>query len=209
MIIETNENGDWHGEIKQYDTLGLLEYSGDFENGLKHGVSIWYYPHGDIMIQENYTKGYLNGIVQKYDSLGRLYLTYDYELGKLLNYKRYDSVGNLTRQFIYLDSTNAPLIKDAVIKFDRDTSDFYSRDTIRVDIKIPGLPSYQINPRFSNARWMIDYQTDSFNIWFQSRDQGITDMYLYVRSTDTSDILLGKLRYNIKEKTTHNNVYSK
>ena len=56
---------------------------------------------------------------------------------------------------------------------------------------------------------MIDYQSDSFNIWFQSRDKGITDMYLYVRATDTSDILLGKLRCNIKEKTTHNNGYSK
>ena len=53
------------------------------ENGLKHGLHIYYFVNGNVKYKENYYHGKLNGIYEWYWYNGNLFFKCNYKMGKL------------------------------------------------------------------------------------------------------------------------------
>jgi hypothetical protein len=97
------------------------------------------------------------------------------------------------------DTLNLPKISNVQIRFDRDTSNFHLGDTIKVDIRIPGISKDMITIACSNSKWMIDYPLDSFQVTLMPVRIGEMNLNIYLRGNDHKYMSIGKRKYIIKE----------
>jgi len=97
------------------------------------------------------------------------------------------------------DTLNLPKISHVEIRFDKDTNDFHLKDTIKVDIKIPGISDSNISLACTKAKWIIDYRLDSFKVSLFPVRTGEMDLYIYLRNDTNRYVTIGVRKYTIKE----------
>lgn len=107
LIIQEGsyKNGQLHGVVKRYNTLGDLTYikmSQEFKNGKLHGVTNTYNSLGKINCVNNYKDDKLHGRQVVYNNNGVPTMTYNYLNGLLIDdYNIYNSFGDMISSYHY------------------------------------------------------------------------------------------------------------
>ena len=92
-IVLRNENGILHGLCVFYWDNGNVWFKERFVNGVLHGLCIYYYySNGNIWCKQRYVNGKLHGISEYYHDSGKLWLKQYYINGKCVYGERYDDI---------------------------------------------------------------------------------------------------------------------
>ena len=103
--VEGFKEGEWFFEMNDHRELGsyfegerngrwkyyylkneALSFEGNFENGLRTGMHVWYYPDGRVKERGPYSGGQKNGIWQYYDEVGEEIISIEYDNGEEIKY---------------------------------------------------------------------------------------------------------------------------
>ncbi len=102
-----------HGEVRNYDSFGNLKTLVTYDNGVKHGLSVLYYPDGKPQLEMTYVRGNREGISRKYYKSGRLYAETPYEDDKLTGIRKtYYRNGRLQSEMPYWRSLPGKGLKE-------------------------------------------------------------------------------------------------
>lgn len=90
VIVYTKGKGAKQVKVKEegYFESGILDYTGNFKNGVEHGEWVYYYQDGTKKFVEFYKNGVEDGIQYEYHPDGQLRSELHYKNGQLL--KRVD-----------------------------------------------------------------------------------------------------------------------
>ena len=101
-IIKKFQNNSELASLSYYTVDGVLESEGTMEGKNRVGKWVYFYPEGEIMIEENYSNGALNGTYKSYYKTGKITEIINYKNGILHgSSKRYADNGNLLDDLNY------------------------------------------------------------------------------------------------------------
>ncbi len=147
-IIKLNKNNDYHEQAKFYYENGEIEKIVNYKNGYITECKV-YYPDGQIMWESPYLNNMKHGNYIEYHPNGAIKKKISFRKDTIIASSHYDTLNNLTFEYVKLDTNNIPKFDSVFIKVldKKINSTSYSR----IQLKVPNIPSSQLVPEVVNG----------------------------------------------------------
>jgi len=148
-VIKLNKKNNYDGQAKFYYENGKLEKLVNYDNGdikeckvyYQNGQIIWRSPYLNNRKQGNYLEYYPNGVIKK---------SILFKQDTIMKFRQYDSLGNLTFEYLKLDTNNIPRFDSSYIKLlDKKIN---SNSFSRIQLNVPNIPASQLVPEVVNGK---------------------------------------------------------
>lgn len=96
-------DGKYNGETIIYHDNGKIQSKKSYKNGIQEGAEITYFPSGKICSYVFYKEGATTDTATYWYENGKKNIMYVYKNGKMQNYFRWDTIGNILNECYYND----------------------------------------------------------------------------------------------------------
>ena len=147
---------------------------------------------------ETFESGILTDTLYIFDTLEKVKTKAFYKSGKCLNYQQFDTLGNESYYFEYIDTSLKFKYEDFNINFKFQTDTFKAGDTTHINIEHDEISKYQIQPYFTNGILYKTKDKNSFIYHFIPKRKGKTYMSIFVQYSDSISKLATTKEYRVE-----------